>query len=131
MKAFSKSIILTVVGAVGAFGLLQTAIGAEGEKDSATKAFMKKYHKAPQGTDTVAKKAQNGKATPEELKELVAGYKAMAKSKPPRGDEASWKEKTAKLASAAEELQAGKPDGAAHYKEAVNCKACHSVHKPE
>ena len=34
-------------------------------------------------------------------------------------------------AAAAKDLQAGKPDSVAKYKEAVNCKACHSVHKPD
>ena len=31
----------------------------------------------------------------------------------------------------AEALQKGEADGAARYKEAVNCKACHSAHKPD
>ena len=40
-------------------------------------------------------------------------------------------EKTEKLLAAAQALQSGAPDGAAKYKEAVNCKACHSAHKPD
>ena len=34
-----------------------------------------------------------------------------------------------KLIAATEEVVEKKPDGVAHYKEAVNCKACHSEHK--
>ncbi len=102
---------------------------AEGK--NATKEFMKVYHKAPKGVDPVCKKAADGKATAAELSHLVAGYKAMCSAKPPKGDEASWKEKTSKLLAAAEALQKGAADGAAKYKEAVNCKGCHSAHKPD
>ena len=122
-----------------AFGLsLLVALGfsttsplhADANED-AIKDVMKTYHKAPKGVDPVCKRASDGKATPEELKKLVAAYKTLAKTKPPRGDEASWSQKTTKLLSAAQEMQQGKPDGVAKYKEAVNCKACHSAHKPE
>ena len=92
---------------------------------------MKAYHKAPRGVDPVCKKASDGTATPEELKKLVECYGLLAKAKPPRGDEASWKDKTGKLLAAAQSLQKGEPGAVAKYKEAVNCKACHSVHKPE
>ena len=101
------------------------------DSKDAIKDVMKAYHKAPKGTDPTCKKAADGKATPEELKKLVAGYTAMAAAKPPQGDAASWKEKTSKLLAAAQALEKGVPDAAAKYKEAVNCKACHSAHKPE
>jgi cytochrome c556 len=106
-------------------------IFASDANEDAIKEIMKVYHKAPKGVDTVSKKAAEGKATPDELKKLVAAYRTLATTKPPRGDEASWKSKTATLLSAAEEMQQGKPDGVAKYKKAVNCKACHSEHKPE
>src|SRR3954463_16210898 len=99
--------------------------------EDAIKEVMKVYHKAPKGVAPVCKRAADGKATPDELKKLVAAYKTLAHTTPPRGDEASWKQKTSKLLSAAEEMEKGKPDGVAKYKEAVNCKACHSAHKPE
>ena len=112
-------------------GSVLTANLYAAEGKNSTKEFMKKYHKAPKGTDPVCKKASDGQATPEEIKALVAGYKAMCDAKPPRGDESSWKEKTSKLLTAAQELEKGAPDAAAHYKAAVNCKACHSAHKGE
>jgi hypothetical protein len=132
MKALSKFLIVPVVGVALSLTFL-SAYGADpgDSKDSPTKAFMKKYHKAPRGTDPVAKRAQEGKASPQELKELAAGYHAMAKDKPPQGDMASWKEKTTKLASAADALVKGEPGAPERYKEAVNCKACHEVHKPK
>jgi len=103
---------------------------AEGKNDP-IKQVMKIYHKAPKGVDPICKKASDGKASPAELKNLVAAYKTLTTTKPPKGDEASWKEKTSKLYAAAQALASGAPDGAAKYKEAVNCKACHSVHKPD
>lgn len=103
---------------------------AKGDKNVIETA-MKKYHKAPKGTDPVCKKAQDGKATKEELHGLVECYKAMANAKPSKGDLASWKEKCAKLITTSEALEQGKPGAAAEYKAAVNCKACHSAHRGE
>ena len=94
------------------------------------KEVMKELHKAPQGTDPVCKKAGNGSASKEEIAKLVEYYKSLPGQKPPQGDEASWKAKSTALLHAAEALQAGKPDASKEYAKAVNCKACHSVHKP-
>ncbi len=125
--------VLVTVGVAGllASGVLAWQVNAADAKEEPIKEVMKKYHKAPKGTDTIAKKAQDGTATKEELKGLVEGYKIVAKEKAPKGDAASWKEKTSKLLAAAQALQKGAPDAAAQYKEAVNCKACHSVHRPD
>ncbi len=131
MKHYYRIAVAALAVAVLAGGaLVRQAQGAESKED-AVKEFMKTYHKAPKGVDPVCKKAGDGQATAEELKKLVAGYKVMAAAKPPRGDEASWKEKTSKLLAAAQGLEKRAPDAAAKYKEAVNCKACHSLHKPE
>ena len=131
MKALSKFLIVSAASVALTLTFLSAYAADADNKESPTKAFMKKYHKAPRGTDPVAKRAQEGKATPQELKELAAGYHAMAKDKPPQGDAASWKEKTTKLASAADALVKGDPGAQERYKEAVNCKACHEVHKPK
>ena len=101
------------------------------EEKNVIKDAMKTYHKAPKGVDPVCKKASDGKATPEELAKLVECYTAIAKAKPPQGDEASWKDKTGKLLAAAQSLQKGEAGAVAKYKQAVNCKACHNVHKPQ
>jgi hypothetical protein len=106
-------------------------IQAADGKDDPIKQVMKIYHKAPKGVDPICKKASDGRATPTEIRNLVAAYRTMSAAKPPKGDDASWKEKCAKLLAGAEALASGAPDGAAKYKEAVNCKACHSVHKPD
>jgi hypothetical protein len=100
------------------------------EKEEPIKQVMNTYHKAPKGEDPICKKALEGKASAEELKKLVAAYKTLPKATPPKGEQESWNEKTAKLLAAAESLQKGEADGIAKYKEALNCKACHSAHKP-
>jgi mono/diheme cytochrome c family protein len=71
----------------------------------------------------------DGKATAEEKKQLVEFYVALAANKPPKGDEASWKEKTAALLAAAKDAEAGKEGAGAALTKAVNCMACHSAHK--
>lgn len=130
MKKFITLSIVAGTTAVLAVSVFVSTLSAA-EGSNPTKKFMKDFHKAPKGVDPICKKATDGKATPAELAGLVAGYKAMTTAKPPKGDEASWKEKTGKVYEAAMALQKGAADGAAKYKEAVNCKACHSAHKPD
>jgi hypothetical protein len=130
----TKHLKLTLAGSVAvllAIGAVVRQSNAADAEDGPIKQVMRIYHKAPKGVDPVCKKASDGKATPAELKNLVAAYRTMSKAKPPKGDDASWKEKCDKLLAGAEALASGAPDGVARYKEAVNCKACHNVHKPD
>ena len=92
---------------------------------------MKYAHKAPKGEKKICEKIVEGTATDDEVKKTVELYKAAAVAKPPKGDEAAYKEKFAKLLTATEEVAAKKPGANAAYKAAVNCKACHSEHKPD
>src|SRR4051812_20239441 len=105
----TPSKFLRVSTAVAAIVLATVAIrsfAAEADED-AIKKVMKDYHKAPKGVETVSKKAIQGTASPEEIKKLIAGYKIMAMAKAPKGDDASWKEKTSKLLAASEGLVKG------------------------
>ncbi len=126
----SKTLSL-LAGAALAVALFSPVTFADSKDEEIIKEVMKKYHKAPQGQDNVAKKAAMGKASAEEKKELVQAYEKMAKTHPPKGDEASWKEKNTKLVAAAKALQKGEANGVELFKEASNCKACHSAHRPE
>lgn len=123
--------IAACIAGVLASGAAVWQLHAADANEDAIKEVMKTYHKAPKGTDPICKKAMDGKASPEELKNLVAGYKVLVGAKPPKGDPASWKDKTTKLLTAAKSLEQGEAGAANKYKEAVNCKACHSVHKPD
>ena len=64
-----------------------------------------------------------GMATDEQKAQFVDYVENLAQFKPRKGDAASWKEKTDALIAAA------KGSDFAALKKAVNCKACHSVHK--
>lgn len=123
--------LLAVLSVTAALAVAAAFRATAADAKDPIKEAMKAYHKAPKGTDPTCKKAVDGKATPEELKQLVAAYKSMTTAKPPQGDDASWKDKTAKLYAAAQALEKGEAGAAAKYKDAVNCKACHSVHKPD
>ncbi|MBM3824592.1 MAG: hypothetical protein FJ404_17185 [Verrucomicrobia bacterium] len=131
MKKSSAFTALSIASVLTAVSMLFAVSSASAAKEDAIKEAMKTFHKAPKGVDPVCKKAGDGTASADELKKLVACYKEMAAAKPPKGDMSSWKEKTGKLLAAATDLQKGKEGAAAKYKEAVNCKACHSVHKPD
>jgi len=105
-------------------------VNADDANDAVIKEVMKTCNKAPKGTDTLGKKVIEQKATPEEIAKLVAEYKKLMSTTPPKGDAADWKKKTTRIYEAAKKLQSD-PSAVADFKEAVNCKACHSLHKPQ
>ena len=86
---------------------------------------------ANEGKDSLSEKVTGGKGTPEDAKKLSSLYAALPRLKPPKGDAKSWKEKATALAVAAKELADKKPGAMEKLKTAANCKACHSVHKPD
>jgi cytochrome c2 len=92
---------------------------------------MKKYHKAPKGQDPVCKIVANGKASTEQIAELLTAYQAMCKEAPPRGEKADWVKKCQAVIASLKKIQGGDTAGAEEFKKASNCKACHSEHKPE
>ncbi len=98
-------------------------------EDSVIKDAMKFAHKAPKGEKKLSEKIADGTANPDDVKKALELYRRMADAKPPKGDQAAYKMKVAKLVAATEEIVNNKAEGVAHYKEAVNCKACHSEHK--
>ncbi|MEO1529650.1 MAG: hypothetical protein AAFX06_29875 [Planctomycetota bacterium] len=89
-----------------------------------TKQIMKEAFKGP-----LVKKVSSGKASDEEKKKLHEMLVALAKNKPKKGEEDSWKELTAALVKAGKAAVDGQADAGAMLKKAANCKACHSKHK--
>ena len=83
------------------------------------------------GKDSIVAHVKDGKGTDEEIALLVIHYNFLAKAKPPEGDMASWKAKTGALVKAINKVQKKEAGAVAEYSEAVNCKACHNVHKPK
>jgi hypothetical protein len=90
------------------------------------KQVMKKAHA---GKDALLKKVQAGDASKEEMKELLAMYKALEVNKPPRGDDADWKKRTKALVDGANAAVENKKDASDLLKKAADCKGCHDLHK--
>jgi hypothetical protein len=68
---------------------------------------MNTAHKKPQ---ELLKKVATGKASEAEKAELVRLYEALVAQRPPRGEAASWEEKTKALLAAARAAAAGQPE---------------------
>jgi len=114
---------LLLAGVVIACGWLTVSFvaGAQADKPKYT---TKQVMKGAQAKGGLKDKVIAGTATEDERKELIAMYEALALNKPPRGEEASWKEKTAALVEAAKSGDVEKIKAAANA-----CMACHSAHK--
>jgi hypothetical protein len=123
----TPNMLVPVITAIAIIG----ASIAFAEGDNPIKKAMQCAHKAPQGEKKLCEKIVGGTATEAEVKTALAAYKGMADCKPPRGEQAEFKEKVAKLIGATEDVLAKKDGAAAAYKTAVNCKECHSKFKPE
>lgn len=117
--------ILLVAAAFGVGGLMAAANAEDKASDDTIKQVMKKCMKGG-----LCKKVASGEASDDEKKELLKCFEAMAASKPPKGDEASWKEKTGALVSAAKLAVEGDAGAGKALKAAANCKSCHGAHKP-
>lgn len=109
-------------------GFLFSTSPAHAEGSPVIKDGMKKLHK---GDASTIKKVLGGTGTDQDIKALQDYYKSIVAEKPSRGEEASWKEKTAALNKAIDAVAAKDPAGMGQLKEAVNCKACHKVHKAD
>ena len=86
---------------------------------------------ALKGADSVAGRIRSGTASEADLQLMVDLTRQLTRNKPPKGELASWTAKTSALHAAAKDLAAHKVGALDGWKEAVNCKACHSVHKPD
>lgn len=105
---------------------LVLGVASVGTADEAIKSAMKDYHK---GEEALCKKVGAGEASSSELSSILKGYEAMAKATPPKGATTSWATKTQALIDAVKGLQKGDASAKGKYKLAVNCKACHDIHK--
>lgn len=94
--------------------------------DATIKEAMKKYHKPE---IALAKKVGKGEATDADLAELLKCYEGMKAAKPSQGEQSSWEAKCDALISAVKKIQSKDASGVSDFKKAVNCKACHDVHK--
>lgn len=107
-------------------GMVALAWQARADEKRSIETVMKDVMK---GDTSLHKKVSGGKGTPEDAAKLLDYYKSLPAETPPEGDAASWKEKTAKLIAAAQDVVDKKPDAASTLATAGNCKACHNIHK--
>ena len=124
MKEFGSWLV--VCGCL--FSLLVTVpqIAPGADAKPAIKDIMHSAHKKPK---ELLKKVATGAATDAQKAELVKLYQALAALRPPRGDAASWEEKTKALLAAARAAAEGKPEAAGELNRVANCAACHDAHK--
>jgi len=83
------------------------------------------------GKESPAARVGRGEGTAADFRLLAELTESLPLNAPPKGDAASWKEKSTALAKAGKDLAAGKAGALEVWKAAANCKACHSVHKPD
>ena len=95
------------------------------------KAGFKGKDPSLKGADTISGRIGAGTASDADLQLMVELTRDLARNKPPKGELASWTEKTTALNAAAKLLAAHKPGAIDAWKSAASCKACHSLHKPD
>lgn len=99
-------------------------VGDKDKKDEpkyTIKEVMKEAHKSG-----LFKKIQKGDADKADREKLAELYKALALSKPPKGDEEVWKKTTSAMLKVATDAIA---DPEAGKKLKVDCGACHKAFK--
>lgn len=79
----------------------------------------------------IVAKLRANKATKEDKEKLVEMYIALGENDPPKGDKESWKQKCDALVAAAKAVAKGEAKAMDKLNKAINCKACHDVHKGE
>lgn len=100
-------------------------VWADDDKPKYTiKEVMKNAHKSG-----LYKKVAEGKADKEEKEKLVALYEALAKNKPPKGDEKEWKKQTEDMLKAAKACCKDEKDAGPKLAKLVSCKTCHAAFK--
>jgi hypothetical protein len=73
----------------------------------------------------------SGGANQEQKEKLLKLYSDLGKNKPPKGDEEDWKKRTDAIVKAAKDVVDDKEGSLKELKTAVNCKACHDLHKAD
>jgi len=99
--------------------------------DEVMQAGFKGKDPALKGSDSVAGRIREGNATPDDIRLMVELTRQLALNSPPKGELASWTAKTVALRDATKNLADHKPGALEIWKDAANCKACHSLHKPD
>lgn len=111
----------TFFGALCALAVSTSLVSAADIGDVMKEAFK--------GDTSLYKTVATGKGTPADAEKLLGYIKQLPGQKPPKGEQAAYDEKVAKLVKAAEGVVAKNPGALQQLQVAGNCKACHSAHK--
>ncbi len=130
---FRGSLALAVVAGAIVWAAQEQAKAAQDQTKAVqeVKAIKDVMGMAHKGKDSMLARITAGKGSDDDHKKLLSMYEALAKFKPPQGDEKSWKDKTDALVAAAKEMVEKKAGAVDKLKAATNCKACHTVHKAQ
>ena len=130
MKSQAQNVFrcVSVLSLLLGLALAPVALAEAKKPKYSVKEIMKEIHK---GQDNIGKRAASGTASKEDIAKLAEYYESLPLNEPPKGEMASWKEKTAAMVKASKALKSGDAGAAEAYKNAANCKACHNAHRPE
>ena len=123
MKYSTRVLTISLAAAVLAPGLFGV-VSAQSKPKYTIKTIMKNGLKGG-----LAKKVVSGEATAKEKIQLLDYAIALYETKPKKGDPASWTRLTGDLVTAAAKVAIDPKAGTEALGKAVNCKACHNVHK--
>ncbi len=128
VKYFGLAVLTVGVLSLGTFRAADKDDKDEKDKPKMSiKEVMKLAHSKDAG---LADKVTSGKASKDDKMKLLDVYTQLAVNKPPKGDMDSWKEKTTAVVKAAQDVVDSKKGAEDDLKRAIDCKACHEVHRP-
>ena len=103
-----------------------TASEAEAPKQMTIADIMKSIH---EGKSSKAVLAPQGKLSDDDLNQMLELYGLMAAMTPPKGDKEHFQQLTHSLITATKGLLAKTPGADDEFKQAADCKSCHSQHR--
>lgn len=103
-----------------------TASEVEAPKQMTIAEIMKSIH---EGKASKAVLAPQGKLSDDDLNQMLELYGLMAAMTPPKGDKEHFQQLTGTLIAATKGLLAKTPGTDDEFKQAVDCKSCHSQHR--
>ena len=123
MKYITRILIVPLATAVLTLGLF-SIVNGQAKPKYTIKQIMKDGLKGG-----LAKKVVGGEATDKEKIQLLDYAIALYETKPKKGEAASWTKLTGNLVTAAAKVAIDPKTDTEALGKAVNCKACHNVHK--
>lgn len=122
-----RKTILTVAGAA----LLSAGIFSLHAADKPKLTIKEIMEQGFKGKESAAARVGKGEGTKDDFKLLASLTHDLPLNSPEMGDAKSFKTKATAVAAAAKALADGKAGAIDQWKEAANCKACHTDHKPD